>query len=149
MSPSKFNIRVYGIYIQEDALLVSDEFRMGMRMTKLPGGGLEFGEGIEEGLQREWMEELETRLKVGSILYVNPFFQRSAFNKQEQIICLYYEVFCLDPLKGRFVSQPFEFGEEIEGAQVFRWIPLEVLSSDVFTFPIDKAMVSALKLHIA
>ena len=148
MSPSKFNIRVYGVYIYDHSLLISDEFRLGMRMTKLPGGGLEFGEGLEEGLQREWMEELGTRINVGSILYVNPFFQRSAFNEQEQVICLYYEVFCLDPLMGKFVSNPYEFGEEKDGAQVFRWLPLENLSSDIFTFPIDKAMVSVLKLHI-
>ncbi|MEM6630676.1 MAG: NUDIX domain-containing protein [Bacteroidota bacterium] len=149
MSPSKFNIRVYGILIQNQALLVSDEFRMGMRMTKLPGGGLEFGEGIEEGLKREWMEELRALIQVGPILYVNPFFQRSAFSKIEQVICLYYKVSCMSPLEVEIVEQPFDFMEEKEGAQVFRWIPLGSLTSDVFTFPIDKAMVTALKLHIA
>ena len=68
--PIKFNVRVYGVYIKEGALLVSDEFRMGMNMTKLPGGGLEFGEGIEEGLAREWKEELNSRITIQEIIYV-------------------------------------------------------------------------------
>ena len=48
MIPSRFNIRVYGILIQEGKILVTDEIRSGVKMTKFPGGGLEFGEGIVE-----------------------------------------------------------------------------------------------------
>jgi len=41
----RFNVRVYGILVQEGKLLVSDEYIKGYEITKLPGGGLEFGEG--------------------------------------------------------------------------------------------------------
>ena len=41
-----FNVRVYGILIDShERLLVSDEFIRGAYITKLPGGGLEIGEG--------------------------------------------------------------------------------------------------------
>ena len=51
-----FNVRVYGILIDShERLLVSDEFIRGAYITKLPGGGLEIGEGTREGLAREFM----------------------------------------------------------------------------------------------
>ena len=146
--PSKFNVRVYGVYVKEGALLVSDEHRMQMNMTKLPGGGVEFGEGVEQALAREWKEELDTRIDIGDVLYVNPFFQRSAFDACEQVLCLYYRITCLEPLKGKFVNKPFAFPVKQEGAQVFRWVPLRELAEDEFTFPIDQSLVPVLKQRV-
>ena len=46
MQEKRFNIRVYGILINDqDQLLVSDEVIKGIKFTKFPGGGLEWGEG--------------------------------------------------------------------------------------------------------
>ena len=46
-----FNVRVYGILLwPEQGLLVSDEFIKGQYITKLPGGGLEIGEGTRDCL---------------------------------------------------------------------------------------------------
>ena len=45
------SIRVYGLLINEHRqVLVSDEYIRGQHYTKFPGGGLEFGEGLREGL---------------------------------------------------------------------------------------------------
>ena len=50
-----FNIRVYGILLNDrNEVLVSDECRNGYSFTKFPGGGLEFGEGLVDGLKREF-----------------------------------------------------------------------------------------------
>ena len=47
MQISRFNIRVYGLLINNlNQVLVSDENIKGHYITKFPGGGLEFGEGI-------------------------------------------------------------------------------------------------------
>jgi hypothetical protein len=47
-----FNVRVYGLLFDEkNRLLVSDEFIRGNYFTKLPGGGLEFGEGTRDCLK--------------------------------------------------------------------------------------------------
>ena len=54
--PERYNVRVYGLMIESGRILLTDEVRGGYRMTKFPGGGHEFGEGLAEGLQREWME---------------------------------------------------------------------------------------------
>ncbi len=144
---SKFNIRVYGLLIVENQLLITDEIRKGMKMTKLPGGGLEFGEGIEECLKREWREELNVNIEVGEIFYVNPFLQQSAFNIQEQVISMYFQVKCNENIAISVKEKPMDFDIDEEDEQVFRWVSLTTLMADDFTFPIDQALVPKLKAN--
>jgi ADP-ribose pyrophosphatase YjhB (NUDIX family) len=74
----QFNIRVYGILINEQKqLLVSDEFIRGGYYTKFPGGGLEFGEGTRDCLKREFIEELNLKIEVLDHLYTTDFYQES------------------------------------------------------------------------
>ena len=88
-----FNVRVYGILLDpKKGLLVSDEFIRGNYITKLPGGGLEIGEGTRDGLAREFMEEANIEIRVGAHFYTTDFFQISAFNHKDQIISIYYLV---------------------------------------------------------
>jgi 8-oxo-dGTP diphosphatase len=141
---NRFNVRVYGILIKDGCLLVTDEIRYDIKMTKLPGGGLEYGEGIEEGLKREWMEELEAEVEVGSVVYVNPFLQVSIFRDTDQVICMYFLIKNMSELKGKFTEKVWDFEDKPGDQQLFRWIPVEELSEDTFTFPIDKAMVKEL-----
>ena len=69
-----FNIRVYGILINENKqVLVSDEFIRGQYYTKFPGGGLELGEGTRECLAREFMEEMNLKVSVEDHLYTTDF----------------------------------------------------------------------------
>ena len=74
-----FNIRVYGILLDpQNRILVSDEFIRGNYFTKLPGGGLEIGEGTRDCLKREFKEETGLDVTVGDHLYTTDFFQISA-----------------------------------------------------------------------
>jgi len=141
----RFNIRVYGIYIQKDYLLVTDEIRLNTPMTKLPGGGLKFGEGLEAALKREWLEELEVEIEVGDIFYVNPFLQISAFRPTDEVICMYFWVKPLGPLRGTFREKPMDFPHKGNDQQVFRWIDMQQLRPEDFTFPIDRSLVPKLK----
>ena len=141
---NRFNLRVYGLCVVDGRLLLTDEIRFGMKMTKLPGGGLQFGEGLEEALKREWREELEVDIEVGEIFYVNPFLQTSFFNSKDEVISLYFYVSLLGEPRGRFTEMPMDFPSEEDDQQVFRWVPLELITEDSFTFPIDKAMVKKL-----
>lgn len=142
---TRFNVRVYGLCIQDDQLLITDEVRWGHPMTKLPGGGLEYGEGIVDCLKREWIEELEAEIEVGDVFFANPFFLRSSFDPSDQVICFYYHVKLLSEPKGHFTQIPMDFPKDQEGdLQAFRWVPIDQVNEDMFTFPSDKAV--ALKL---
>ena len=55
MAIDRFTIRVYGVLLDETKrVLLSDEFIRGDYFTKFPGGGMEFGEGTRDCLQREF-----------------------------------------------------------------------------------------------
>ncbi|MGC6456298.1 MAG: NUDIX domain-containing protein [Coraliomargaritaceae bacterium] len=43
----------------------------------LPGGGQEHGETLEEGLQRECLEELGAHVKVGKLLYLREYIGKN------------------------------------------------------------------------
>ncbi len=76
-----FNIRVYGILKDiKNRVLVSDEFIRGSYYTKFPGGGLEFGEGLIDGLKREFREETGIEIEVTSHLYTTDFFVESLYD---------------------------------------------------------------------
>lgn len=139
-----FNVRVYGICIENDKLLVSDELQGGDRITKLPGGGLEFGEGLADCLIREFKEELAADIVVNHLFYINDFVQISAFNPNSQVLAIYYEVMLLSRPKVNFSDIPFNFNSDENGTLAFRWIPLTLLTEEVMTFPIDKRVVRAL-----
>lgn len=149
MSLPSFNVRVYGLcFNRMGEVLLSDERRSGNLMTKFPGGGLEFGEGLSDCLKREFMEELQLDIEVGKLFYINDFFQRSAFRTQNQILSVYYLVEVLEashiPL-GRF---QFDFENGAEDAQAFRWMEPELMSESDLTFPIDKTVLGILQAGI-
>ena len=146
-----FNVRVYGILMDEQKrVLVSDEFIRGNYITKFPGGGLEFGEGTRDCLQREFMEETGLDVQVGDHLYTTDFFQISAFNNKDQIISIYYFVHPLSPVRLATKEKPFDFAPEQTAdpkgsSEVFRWIAWEQLDANALTLPIDKVVAQLLK----
>ncbi|MCD6019851.1 MAG: hypothetical protein K0S53_2972 [Bacteroidetes bacterium] len=138
-----FNVRVYGILIHEDKVLVSDEHIKGMNVTKFPGGGLEFGEGTIDCVIREFKEELALDIEVISHFYTTDFFVNSAFSVNNQVISIYYLVKTkehFDPKQTSFKisKKPFDFEKKKEGGQSLRWINLDKISENDFTFIIDK-----------
>ena len=145
--PNRFNVRVYGILLnQKKEVLVMDEKRFGIKMTKFPGGGLEFGEGLSDALKREWTEELNLDIEVLELFYINDFFQPSAFRKTDQLISIYYLVRPLAEIDKLTSEVPFNFSETAEEAHSVRLIPIEKLRQDDFTFPVDQAVAERLKL---
>ena len=141
MAVNRYNLRVYGLLFHKDQVLVTHENRFDILMTKFPGGGLEFGEGIADGLTREFKEELSVTIEVGTLFYVNEFLQISSFDESDQLISFYYKVTTDDLDK----IEHEEFSNEIEvGGQRFEWRPISELNPDDFTFPIDKLVAKKL-----
>jgi ADP-ribose pyrophosphatase YjhB (NUDIX family) len=140
----QFNVRVYGLLINErQEVLVSDEQEYGMQFTKFPGGGLEYGEGLTDGLKREFVEECNAEIEVISHFYTTDFFVKSAFN-DSQIISVYYLVKNINALDLNFKTKVFDFDGEGDVLQAFRWVKLNELREDDFTFPIDQYVAGLL-----
>ena len=146
-----FNIRVYGIMMDSNRrVLVSYEYIRGMYVTKFPGGGLELGEGTRDCLRREFKEETSLDVTIGKHIYTTDFYQVSAFNKQHQIISIYYFVHSNEPVNLDIKTKLFDFApHQIADPQgeveVFRWIAWEDFSEASVTLPIDKIVAEMLK----
>ena len=65
-----FNIRVTGILIENDELLIVKQKLSDSRDWSLPGGRLERGETLEQGLKREFSEETGLNIEVVKLLYL-------------------------------------------------------------------------------
>ena len=128
MPPQKFNVRVYGILVQDGKLLVNEELIRGKIIFKFPGGGLDLGEGTIEGLQREWKEELDLEIEVNEHFYTTDFFQHSAFD-DSQVISIYYFV------KAKKI--PEKMVNYVENERTF-WLDIHDVRAEIFTLPIDK-----------
>jgi len=136
----RFNIRVYGIHVNNDGkVLVTDEYRLNMYMTKFPGGGLEFHEGTIDCLKRECMEELGCEIFNVQHFYTTDFFQPTTLVGKDihQLISIYYLFDMRKPYAFSSTNKIYDF-DRVEGAQTFRWIPIKELNQEMFSFPIDK-----------
>lgn len=145
--PGNFVIRVYGIVVNNNCeVLLSDEFRMGLNMTKFPGGGLEFGEGTIDGLKREFREECNGQ-EIEDIqhFYTTDFFQEALFHENKQLLSIYYLAKLSGSVKFKISEKPFDFKEEMNGNQSFRWAKIKSINEGDITFPIDKFVASKLK----
>ena len=141
------------LLLDEDktSILLSDEIVGGEYFTKFPGGGLEYGEGILDCLHREATEELGPDVEVLRQLYTSEIFQVSRFKPEDQIICVYYEC-CLQPdnlgrrlPSFRVASQKFDFLENREREESFRWQFIETLKEEDLSLPLDQQVVVQLK----
>ena len=140
-----FNVRVYGILIENNRLLLTDEYRLGMLMTKFPGGGLEYGEGTLDCLKREWIEETGLRINTAEHYYTTDFFQPSyKLPESNQVINIYYLVTAEGTSSLAVTTIPFDFPELKDGMQRFRWLELGELNEKLFTLPIDKVVARKL-----
>lgn len=143
----RFNVRVYGILINGDDVLVTDEvFKNGNRATKFPGGGLDLGEGLRDGLAREFMEEAGIEVTVGEHFYTTDFFQPSFFDNDSQIISVYY--LCTSNMCAQVKASTIKYNFEVaegEEAESFRWVKLSELHNETdITLPIDVVVVKML-----
>lgn len=144
MHINQLNVRVYGLAIWEDKILISDEFLLGKEVSKFPGGGLEFGEGTKDCLEREFMEETGQEISQIELFYINDFFQVSFFNPQHQLFLVYYSCAFKHPERVKTSVKKFDFQSKTDRAQSLRWQKINTLKENEFYFPIDKMVVKKL-----
>lgn len=139
----RFNIRVYGLLTNPfGEILIVHESINNFHFSKFPGGGMELGEGPVDCLKREIMEELQIEAEVSEHFYTTDYFQPSAFKKDDQLIAIYYK---LKPLDERLQFEDMmEYEDEKIISMRFEWVPMDRLSADMLTFPVDKLVCEKL-----
>ena len=146
-NPETFIVRVYGIILNDKhEVLLTDEFQLDTKMTKFPGGGLQYGEGGIDCLRREFREECNGQeLKDIRHFYTTDFFQKAFFFERQQLVSIYYLAALETPLRFRISEKPFDFEKMENGSQSFRWVKLNQLKTGDLSFPIDKFVADKLK----
>lgn len=140
-----FNVRVYGLWINgRQEILLSDERIGDFEFTKFPGGGLEFGEGLRDGLIREWKEETGMDIKVLDHFYTTDFFQESVWHPGQQIISIYYFVEPIHISAIDLQKTPKAYSYKGKEECLFRFVALSELQVHDVSLPIDKVVVEKL-----
>ena len=125
----RFNVRVYGIWIDNGRLLVNEEQIKGRAVIKFPGGGLDWGESTLDCLKREWQEELGLDVEILQHFYTTDFFQASAYDNS-QVISIYYLV---------TAEKPDNILNLVANERTY-WMSVMEVSADTFTLAIDRVV---------
>ena len=142
----KYNLRVYALIINErQEILLSDEYQLDMKMVKFPGGGMEYGEGTIDCLQREAREEFGQSLINIRHFYTTDYYQPALFFKNTQLISIYYLADFSEDIRFRVSRRPFDIPEMKNGQQSFRWAVLPDIREEDLTFPVDRKVLRLLQ----
>lgn len=155
MREGNFTLRAYGLLLHdrgeraEPHVLVADELIRGQRITKFPGGGLEFGEGLKDCLVREIREEIGVEAFDVEHFYTTDFFQQSAFHGTPmQVVSVYFTFRVHHPERIPVVEVPFNGIMGLQDQEVFRWLKLEGSLEEDLSLPIDRVVWKLLRgLH--
>lgn len=133
-----FNIRVYALCIVNNEILTLKEPFAGNMVVKLPGGGLEFGEGTADCLKREFKEELNLEITVDDSFYIQEDFVQSLAKDSKQLLTLYFFATIIDLHNLEIIDK---------NIQEVNWIPLT--ANNPFTLPVDKIVFNKLQSKLS
>ena len=133
-----FNIRVYALCIVNNEILTLKEPFAGNMVVKLPGGGLEFGEGTADCLKREFKEELNLEITVDDAFYIQENFVPSLAKDSKQLLTLYFFATIIDLHNLEIIDK---------NIQEVNWIPLT--ANNPFTLPVDKIVFNKLQSKLS
>ena len=68
-SNRKIRLRIAGVFVRDNKILLVKHRKNGLEYYLLPGGGQEPGESSIDALIREWKEELNLDIKPGQFLF--------------------------------------------------------------------------------
>lgn len=74
---NKLRVRTCGVLIENNQILLMQHHALGERDFLLcpPGGGVEFGEQLTEGVIREFEEETNLNISVSKLLFINEYIE--------------------------------------------------------------------------
>jgi 8-oxo-dGTP diphosphatase len=122
---NKVRIRVMGLCWRDSSLLLIKHAMGGRELWAPPGGGVEFGESLQEALKREFLEETGLVVAVGTFLFGCEFIE-----KPLHAIELFFEV---KPLSGQLKT-----GQDPE---------LQIIQTAMFMSPDEIASIPGDSLH--
>lgn len=115
----KIRIRIAGLYIEDGRILLVKHRKNNLEYYLLPGGGQEPGESCTQALKREWLEELNLSIEIGSFLFMGESVPRPHL-RRSQVMQITFEI---KKISGSIKLTP-------DGALIdWGWVPVDKISS--------------------
>ncbi len=89
MTPKKPRVRVAGILIIDNKILLIEHAKKDKKYWLVPGGGIEWGESAKEALIREYQEETNLDIEVKEFLFMSETISPT---KEKHVINLYFSI---------------------------------------------------------
>jgi len=130
----KFNARCYALIVSNQGrLLVMKERWQGVNLQKLPGGGLELGEGLIACINREIKEEFKLWSPLEwSFFYIPTHAFSSRFKPNEQLLLNYFKA------NSTVLEDEWAIIDNDPNLQEMMWLPLEAEQAAWFTLESDR-----------
>lgn len=124
-------VRVAGILIENDKILLIEHSKNEKKYWLIPGGGVEWGESTKEALIREYKEETNLDIDVEKFLFLS---ETIAPDKQKHVINLYFQVRLLENCsemqlgdESNLVDLKFVSKDEIENLKLYPNIKTQII----------------------
>lgn len=88
----KIGIRPATIIIQENKILLVHSKYNDQEFFLFPGGGMEFGETIEQTAIRETLEETGIKVKVKNLFHINEYINKNDWNERSVSVFFLAEI---------------------------------------------------------
>ena len=121
-------IRAAVAVVKDQKLLLVEHTKQGRSYWLLPGGGLEWGEGLHEAVVREMVEETGLNISCGDLLFVSETLSPDG---EKHLVHLVFA--------GSYQSGEIVVPEEERITNV-RWVPLEQVSTLTLHPPMQAAL---------
>ena len=115
----KIGIRPATITLNEDKVLLVRSQYKGEEFFLFPGGGIEFGETLEEGAIRETFEETGIKVKIKKLIHINEYIYRKDWTKRSVTL-----FFLAEPIDEKAINTQTTDGGKIKEAV---WMEIENL----------------------
>jgi len=88
MSDYNCRIRTAAVIVVDNKLLMVKHKKKDKEYWLLPGGGVKYGESLSDAIKRELLEELNIKISVGDILFINDSIPSE---EERHILNIYFE----------------------------------------------------------
>lgn len=132
LSHKKIRVRVAGLVVEDNKILMIAHKKGSEIYWLLPGGGVEYQESLDEALKREFLEELGLDVTVGDIAIIADSIEP---NGKRHIINIIF--WC------KLINQSIRLGNE-KILYDFSFKPLEELANVVMYPPLNEYIIQLL-----